>query len=188
MTEIRRHEALRDAKLQIYENHMEHLRQQMAVLQAECDALREALFCGTPARVGGGVKPASDEAAPSAGEITRLEADRDALAQRVFPAGSVAYSRRCKHGGSTWQLVAEIDRLCAERDKWVEYVTSDRADLVLALEAALARAEKAEEEAAAWRCFMDAAIARAEKAEAQLDRAVEEFLAQEGDGLANNAE
>jgi hypothetical protein len=30
----------------------------------------------------------------------------------------------------------EIDRLSAERDVWVEYVTCDRADLVLALEAA----------------------------------------------------
>jgi hypothetical protein len=41
---------------------------------------------------------------------------------------------------------SEIERLRAERDKWVEYVTCDRAQLVLALEAALARAEKAEVE------------------------------------------
>jgi len=58
----------------------------------------------------------------------------------------------------------EIDRLRAERDKWIEYVTCDHADLVLALEDALARAKKAEEEAAASLRFMDDAIARAEKA------------------------
>ena len=40
--------------------------------------------------------------------------------------------------------VDEIERLRAERDKWVEYVTCDRAQLVLDLEAALARAERAE--------------------------------------------
>jgi hypothetical protein len=40
--------------------------------------------------------------------------------------------------------MAEIDRLRAERDKWIEYVTCDRAQLVLDLEAALARAEKVE--------------------------------------------
>jgi len=34
---------------------------------------------------------------------------------------------------------AEIERLRADRDKWVEYVTCDRAQLVLDLEATLAR-------------------------------------------------
>jgi len=67
----------------------------------------------------------------------------------------------------------EIDRLRAERDKWVEYVTCDRAQLVLDLEAALARAEKAEAQLYRKR---------------EEDRAVQEFLAQESDGLANNAE
>jgi hypothetical protein len=47
-------------------------------------------------------------------------------------------------------LRTEIDRLRGERDKWVEYVTGDSAELVLKLEAALARAEKAERERDQW--------------------------------------
>jgi hypothetical protein len=71
----------------------------------------------------------------------------------------------------------EIDRLRAERDKWIEYVTCDRAELVLELEAALARAEKAE-------AALQAQLYR----KREEDRAVQEFLAQEGNALANNAE
>ena len=47
-------------------------------------------------------------------------------------------------GGLLRDGAIEIERLRAERDKWVEYVTCDRAQLVLDLETALARAEKAE--------------------------------------------
>jgi hypothetical protein len=59
----------------------------------------------------------------------------------------------------------------------VEYVTCDRAQLVLDLEAAIARAEKAE-------AALQAQLYR----KCEEDRAIQEFLAQEGDALANNAE
>jgi len=62
------------------------------------------------------------------------------------------------------RLEAKIERLRAERDKWVEYVTCDRAELVLALEAALARAEKAEAQLHRRR---------------EEDRAIQEFLARD---------
>jgi hypothetical protein len=62
----------------------------------------------------------------------------------------------------------EIDRLRAERDKWVEYVTCDRAQLVLDLEAALARAQKAEHDTIRAMSEVRRLEGRAEKAEAAL--------------------
>jgi hypothetical protein len=68
---------------------------------------------------------------------------------------------------------AEVERLRAERDVWIEYVTCDRAELVLKLEAALARAERAEAQLHRQR---------------EEDAAIEGFLEREGEGLASGAE